>query len=209
MSVVTLSAAFGAGGWVVGPAVAERLNLPFLDRAIPKQVAAGLGVEVEDAEVRDERVKGWLMRLLAGAAPMSAEFMLGNDPPRATLMSDSHYLERTQEVLRRAVADGGGVILGRAGALVLADCPGALHVRLDGDPERRARQAASLSDGDFSEREAMRALRKDDTNRANYIRHFYNADPADPRLYHLTLDSTRLSFDTCIDLIVAAYRAPR
>lgn len=37
--VVTLASLFGAGGSVVGPRVAERLGVPFLDRAIPEAVA--------------------------------------------------------------------------------------------------------------------------------------------------------------------------
>jgi hypothetical protein len=31
----TIAAAYGSGGRVIGPAVAERLGLPFVDRAIP------------------------------------------------------------------------------------------------------------------------------------------------------------------------------
>ena len=37
--VVTLASLYGAGGSVVGPRVAERLGVPFLDRAIPDAVA--------------------------------------------------------------------------------------------------------------------------------------------------------------------------
>ena len=33
--VVTVSALYGAGGSVVGPRVAEELDVPFLDRQIP------------------------------------------------------------------------------------------------------------------------------------------------------------------------------
>ena len=50
MGVVTVSAAYGAGGAEVAPAVAERLGLAFVDRAIPAQVAGRLGVPVAVAE---------------------------------------------------------------------------------------------------------------------------------------------------------------
>ena len=56
MGVVTFSAAYGAAGAEVAPAVAERLGLPFHDRAIPAQVAGRLGVSVEEAEANDETV---------------------------------------------------------------------------------------------------------------------------------------------------------
>ena len=205
MSVVTLSATFGAGGPFIGPAVAERLGLPFLDRGIPTKVAAELGVAVEEAEARDEQTQGWLTRLLTGIAPMSAEYMLGSDVPRTALLSEDAFRDRTECVLRSVVAEGGGVILGRAGAVVLADCPDALHVRLDGEVNRRARQAAKAAE--MPESEAMKLLRKVDKAREGYVKYFYKANPADPCYYHMTLDSTRLSFDTCTDLIVAAYEA--
>ena len=49
MHVVTISATYGAAGSVVGPAVAERLGVPFLDRAIPTAVANDLGISLEEA----------------------------------------------------------------------------------------------------------------------------------------------------------------
>ena len=56
MGVVTVSAAYGAAGAEVSRAVAERLGLPFHDRAIAAQVAGRLGVPVSEAEANDETV---------------------------------------------------------------------------------------------------------------------------------------------------------
>jgi cytidylate kinase len=49
----------------------------------------------------------------------------------------------------------------------------------------------------------------DDNDRARtaYVKHFYGADPADPRLYHLVIDTTRLPASAAVDLIAAAARA--
>ena len=44
MSLVTLSATYGAGGSEVGPELAKRLGVPFVDRLIPSEVAARLAV---------------------------------------------------------------------------------------------------------------------------------------------------------------------
>src|SRR5436190_81574 len=54
MYIVTISGSFGAGGSVIGPAVAERLGMPFLDRVIPIQV--GLG---GPKEARIDKVMVW------------------------------------------------------------------------------------------------------------------------------------------------------
>jgi shikimate kinase len=39
MGTVTIAATYGAGGSMIGPAVAKRLKLPFVDRAIPVGLA--------------------------------------------------------------------------------------------------------------------------------------------------------------------------
>jgi len=46
-----------------------------------------------------------------------------------------------------------------------------------------------------------------DRARMAYVRHFYDADPRDPDLYHLMLDSTELPLETCVELILTAARA--
>jgi hypothetical protein len=202
MHVVTISATYGAGGAIVGPAVADRLGVPFVDRAIPVAVANDLGITVDDALSRDERVKGWLSRMLAATAPLSAEWMVGPDDARTALLSDVAVLRCTEGAIRKAVSTDGGVILGRAAAIVLRDHPTAFHVRLDGDPERRVRQATRLLG--ISEQEAEDAMLRNDKARVAYVRHFYGADPASPEHYHLVLDSTRVPLDTCTEIIAAA-----
>ena len=206
MHVVTISATYGAGGALVGPAVAERLQVPFVDRAIPVVVADELGVGVDHVLCRDEQVRGWFSRILAATAPMSAEWSMDPDHARTALLTDTDVLRCTEGAIRKACSDG-GVILGRAAAIVLRDHPTAFHVRLDGDPERRVRQA--MDHLGVPEHEARNALSSNDKARVGYVRHFYGADPADPQHYHLVLDSTRLPLDTCTDMIVAAVEAAR
>ena len=207
MHIVTISATYGAGGGLVGPAVADRLAVPFLDRAIPVTVANDLGIPVDDALSRDERVTGWLSRMLAAAAPVSAQYMVDPAHDRSVLCSDVAVFRCTEGAIRKAAAGDGAVILGRAAAIVLADHPRAFHVRLDGDPERRVRQAMTLSG--LTERKAREALVRNDKARSAYVRHFYAADAASSEHYHLVLDSTQMPLDTCTDIIVAAAQSCR
>ena len=205
MHVITISATYGAGGAIVGPAVAERLGDPFVDRAIPVDVANDLGIPVDDVLCRDEQVRGWVARLLSATAPLSAEWIVDPEHLRTTMLSDGQVLRCTEGAIRRAVDSGGGVILGRAAAIVLRDHPTAFHVRLDGDPERRVRQVVETLG--VPEEEARAALVRNDKARTAYVRHFYGADPASAEHYHLVLDSTRVPLDTCTEIIVAAVQA--
>src|ERR1700736_1795029 len=145
--VVTLSASFGAGGSIIGPRVAEHLGVPFLDRAIPVAVAEALAVPMADVVAHDERRTPGTGRLLAslaraaaapdtafGSAPTAARASLGDQPEQA-------FRDQTERVIHQIAETTGGVILGRAAAIVLRDRPCMLHVRLDGPPEARIQRA--------------------------------------------------------------------
>jgi hypothetical protein len=202
MTIVALSASYGAAGSVIGPELARRLEVPFVDRAIPIRVAAQLDVSVDDADAHDWKAgEGFLDRLLRGfvgtdvgvPAPVPAETFHADDFRRAT-----------EEVLLRQSATGEGVILGRAAVIVLRHDPRVLRVRLDGPVEARVRQAVSLGAPD--EETALRALRRLDRTHADYARRFYGADITDPSLYHLVLDSTAIPAEHCVELIAVAAR---
>jgi Cytidylate kinase-like family len=201
-TVVTLSASYGAGGSQVGPRLAERLGVPFLDRVIPTAVAERLAVPLGDALAHDDAVRSVLERLLLRFAPAAQTFSGAAPPPE--LVDERSYLRCTEDVIRERAA-GGAVILGRAAAVVLRDEPAALHVRLDGPPERRLARATQIEGVDRET--AERRMRETDRAREAYVQQFYGVDAHDPALYHLVIDSTVLGLDACVDLIALAVKA--
>ncbi|MCW2509017.1 MAG: uncharacterized protein JWP68_2165 [Modestobacter sp.] len=203
MGVVTVSASFGCGGAEIAPAVAERLGLPFYDRVIPAQVAGRLGVPVAEAEANDETITRGLWRLVTSLGTMPDP--VGGVLPTSTLPDERAYRLQTEKVLAEIAAGPGGVVLGRAAAIVLRNRPDVLHVRLDGPPE--ARLAAAVAHAGRPEEEVRRDRDAADAARVAYVRHFYRCDPAEARHYHLVVDSTALPHDTVVDLVVAAARA--
>ncbi|AAZ56424.1 hypothetical protein JCM3263A_28620 [Thermobifida fusca] len=218
--VVTISATYGAAGSVIGPAVAERLGVPFLDRAIPEEVAERLGCPLAEALEYDDRAPVGLERLLVSAARFPSVTFSGVDPvllgpttAEGKVLYDQEFVAHTERVIT-AVGQSGGVILGRAGALVLADHPTALHVRLDGPRERRLRQAVALREAARFEAlhrgeadpgpwrpPTLRDLDANDRARSAYVRRFYRTDPADPKHYQVVLDTTVIAHSTCVDII--------
>ena len=202
MTVVTISAAYGAGGSEVGPLVAEQLGVPFLDRAIPVAVADRLDISERDACERDESVGSWLSRALLSFGQMGP--VLGGTEPAPQVTGADDFCAATEQELRERAA-AGAVILGRAGALVLADHPSALHVRLTGPLDARIAQAVALGVAD--RRTAEESAEKTDRAREAYVRHFYRADARDAGHYHVVLDSTALPLPACAALVVAAAQA--
>ena len=205
LRVVTISASFGSGGSVIGPAVAERLGIPFVDRAIPAAVARDLAVPLDRALAHDQKLPTGIVRVLSKMA--NAVIPIGTSPIVGLTETDSEDIFRsgTEKVIHQVADQTGGVILGRAGAIVLAAHPTALHVRLHGPRERRLRR--SLGRPELTEEEARRLLDDSDKARIAYVKHFYKRDPQDSRLYHLVIDTTALSDDIAIELIALAARA--
>jgi cytidylate kinase len=122
---------------------------------------------------------------------------------QAGVLAGEDYRRETEKLIREHAREG-AVILGRAGAVILRDEPGALHVRLDGPPERRVEQAMRLEG--LSREDAERLRRDGDRAREAYVRHFYGCDARDPSLYHLVIDSTALPTDVVVDVNAAALR---
>lgn len=200
MTLVALSASYGAGGSRVGPALAERLGVPFLDRAIPLAVADQLGVPVDDAAAHDQHVgASWLERVLSGFVGQDA---VAPAPIPAETVTSEDFRAATEEVLLRQAETGEGVILGRAAVVVLRDDPRVLRVRLDGPPQRRCRQAVAL--GEIAPERARRAMEQADRTHEAYVRHFYGARLDDLSLYHVMLDSTIVSLEACVEIIAGA-----
>jgi cytidylate kinase len=200
--LVTVSAAYGAGGSRLGPRLAEELGVAFVDRVIPSAVAERLSVPMTQAIARDDSVRSALERLLLRLAP--AAQAMGATPVPADVHDDRTYLQATEDAILEHCA-GGAVVLGRAAAVVLRDSPRALHVRLDGPPAARAEQAARIEGVDLET--AKRRMAETDRAREAYLRYFYGVDARDPALYHLVLDSTALAAELCVDLIARAARA--
>jgi hypothetical protein len=202
MGAVTIAATYGAGGSVVGPAVAKRLGLPFVDRAIPVALAEKMH-EPLVAALADDSVSGSTVGRLLNSALGYTGLFAGvplDDEQRGVVPDVAH----TENAIRSLAAAGGAVILGRAGVFVLKGRPEVLHVRLDGEVEARRRAAMERDGLDY--KSATKKQQATDQARRSYIAHFYPREGSweDPRHYHVVLDSTAISIDACVEIITRA-----
>jgi cytidylate kinase len=199
-AVVTIAALYGAGGSVVGPRVAERLGVQFLDRAIPSAVAERAGLTEAAVDEVDQKPRSGWQRLLA---------RLGRASPATAASVQVERLDLEERRLRAEIEEflahasrAGGVVLGRGGAVVLAEVPGALHVYLRGVRKARVERVMELQGVDRAT--ASRRVKANDRARRDYVKSTYGIDGDNPRLYHLMIDAVALDADVCVELIVAA-----
>jgi hypothetical protein len=198
--VVTLSASYGAHGDQVGRTLAERLDLPFLDRAIPAATALELALSTDVAESLDEHVPSRWERMAMAFVNVPAPTGPSQLPPEE-IKTREQFRAESESALREVADTTGAVILGRAGMVVLGKRPGVLCVRLDGPVEDRIAQVVAHGIDEASARKGQREV---DKARDAYARVFFGARQDDPRLYHVILDSTALSVPTCVEIILEA-----
>ena len=203
MTLVAISGAYGAGGSRIARLLAERLGVPFVDRAIPAAVAEALAVPLGDAAAHDEQsAVSWLERMLTGFRGFDTS---APAPPLPERVTAEDFRRATEEVLRRQARTGEGVILGRGGVFVLRDHPLVLRARLTGPPERRTEQAAQLEQIDLESAERRR--RQLDRAHDAYAKRFYDGDLDDVSLYHVVIDSTAIPIEASAALLERASRA--
>ena len=194
--VVTLFESYGSGAAAIGRAVAAALGVPFHEQAFSSQ-------QLEES-ARQREKEGLLTRMFdaMGSMPRSAEWTSATSPaPSGTATTSSCRTPPRSQQWARA----GGVIVGRNGAFILADRPGALHVMLDGPLEQRIVRAAQ--EAGISQERAARRQKNEDRVRADMSIKLYGWDPRDPARYDLVVNTGRMDPDTCVDIIVNACRS--
>jgi hypothetical protein len=203
MTVVAISAAYGTRSGQIGPALAQRLGVPFVDRVIAHRVAGQLDVSIDDA------VRNWEPAPRSFVERMVSAF-LGADTvapvgPPPDIVNAEDFRRATERAVLEQAATGEGVILGRGCVAVLRQTPAVLRVRLTGPAERRLEQAVKTSGLSLSDaRDTMNHL---DRYHAEYLKQFYGVNIDDSTMYHLTIDATALNTDACVSLLVAAAHA--
>jgi cytidylate kinase len=210
MPVVTIGRQIGAGGRTVGHMLATTLKTDFLDSQLIDEVAHRLELPREEVEAEDEQPGSLLSRLLLALGAANTEPMIPPEtasvwtPPNADPVFDTRraVLQLTQDVIREAARGNNVVIVGRGGAYILRDHPGALHVFLRA--EAAVRVKTIMEREKKTEDEARRRLKQADENWTAYIKQVYGHDRNLASHYDLVLDTGRLGYDATIAAILAA-----
>lgn len=192
--VVTIFESYGAGASDIGHQVATALGLPFHGQAFSsEEIEAGGQSTTEQSAVLAQ------VYAAMGGAYGGLE---GRDVATTQRQKYDLVMDNNRQVWTSA--DEGGVIVGRNGAVILADRPNTLHVLLTGTVEDRVARAAKES-GIPIERAAERQKREDRV-RAEMSIVLYGWDPRLPDRYDLVMNTSRIPMDAVVAAIVDAVR---
>jgi cytidylate kinase len=226
MPVVTISGQPGTAAHDIGRLTAQRLGIDYIDQEILVQAASTLGVSMESIVAIDERtstfgerVATMLRRFLersaaAGASdpmlgtPGSLDLVLSRSYAEAAAddssedLSDERYIGVLTSLVHDLAAHDNVVIIGRGSQAILKDRPGVLHTLLVAP---LADRIESLAQREGLSKEAA-TKREHDGQRARVAFHqkFFKIDVDKPALYHVVLNTARLTPDDVAEMIAAA-----
>lgn len=195
---ITLSRQFGARGVTIGRALLKQLthsskeNHPWalFDQNLMRQVAQTLQWPPQWGQYLEEDSPDRLQTAISE--------ILGFHPPLEALQ------EQASAQLRRLLQQGGVILVGRGGCIIGADLPNVLHVRLIGSAERR--QAHLVAQRGYAPETVADEVRATDQRRKHYFERTYGVNGDNPSLYHLTLNTDRLSDDQAASIITQALK---
>jgi glucuronide carrier protein len=195
--IVTLFELYGSGAEEIGAKVADALGVHWEPQAFSSDaIEAAEGARHEEP---DDSLLSRVFRTLGGSPGVlddrGGQALFAKSDFELVQENNRHVLEATKD---------GGVLLGRNGAIILADRPGAVHVLLTGDVEDRVARAAAAAG--ISREQAARRQVSEDAIRAEMSQKLYSWDPRDPSRYDLMINTSRLDVPTAVEIIVAAIR---
>lgn len=199
--VITIGREFGSCGREIGKKVADRLGIKFYDKELLQEAAKESGFCREIFENQDEKPTNSFLYSLV----MDTYSINGYSSAPFLDMPLNHKVFLAQfETIKKIAEKESCVIVGRCADYALAENPNCINVFIHADKEfRTKRVAAELQ---VNESKAKDAIQKKDKQRASYYNYYTSKKWGDSRSYHLTLDSSALGIDKCVEMILQ-YRA--
>ena len=113
------------------------------------------------------------------------------------------YLQSVRRVIEGLVAEGGVIIVGRAGQIILRGYPDVLHVRITAPIALRIERVAARHS--ISATAAKARVESSDRTRSAYVQRHYHVDWDDPKLYDLVINTETIPVQLARDLIVRTW----
>jgi len=179
MAIITISREMGSGGIPIVQQVAEELGYTLVDGETIKDVASQYGLSDETLQQIDEKPPAFVEKL-------DRQIELN--------------MNRIQLIVLEHALKGNVIIYGRGGQDLLPGINSIFRVRVIAPFEERVERWAEREwiDPDL----ARSLVRKSDQQRAGFIKYYFDRDWEDPLEYDLVINTSKLSHETAVQLIV-------
>ncbi|MDY6824497.1 MAG: cytidylate kinase-like family protein [Thermodesulfobacteriota bacterium] len=184
MAVITIDGEYGARSREVGKVAAEQLGYEYVARDLVARIADKLNISPNEAELFSKTGGSGFLRHIDRYTCSIVKKVVDGE---YGCLDDKKYFEVTKELVEKLYEDGDTVILGWGGQCILADKPGTLHVRIKCN--EAAKKETVMAERRVSAEKAENIIKKEESDAAAYIKHYFGKDINDARLYDLVIDT--------------------
>ncbi|MDY6904636.1 MAG: cytidylate kinase-like family protein [Thermodesulfobacteriota bacterium] len=197
MAVITIDGEYGSKSREVGQIAAEQLGYEYVARDLVAQIADKLHISESEAELFSKTGGSNFLRHIDRYTCSIVKKVVDGD---YGCLDDKKYFEVTKELVKNLYEDGNVVILGWGSQCILGEKPDTLHVRIKCN-ETVKKETVMAARGVSAEK-AEKIIKKEESDAAAYIKHYFNQDINDARLYDLVIDTGATPVDKAATMIV-------
>jgi cytidylate kinase len=184
--IVTISRQAATNGELIGRLVAERLGVPSYDRELVEEMARRLQVDPDVMRVFDEVAVTPIQSIIS---------------EWRSSLNEVVYERLLRQALHGLATENRAVIIGRGANFVLRGSQ-VLNVRLVAPMALRV--GIAQVEYDLSETDARRLIRREDADRAHFIRTMFHHDIDDATQYDLMVNLAEFPPESAVELILRA-----
>lgn len=203
IKVLTIEREYGSGAAAIARRLADELGWKLWDQNLTDEVARHLECDRRHVEQQEERRDPLHYRLLKSFMRGSFEGSL--NAPKMKMADAEGIRKVTEQLVRRAAAEGNAVIVGRGAAYYLHDCENAFHTFIFAPFDDKVRRLQSEG---RSQAEAIELVENVDSDRTVFIKEHFGINWPARQFFHLMVNST-IGEDMVVDTILGGLAAAK
>ena len=201
--VITINRELGSGGHTVGRLLAEKLGVPYYDKAVQKPLEEKFNMSLDEIEHLKGTNRSWWQEIkrvliLGEDAANSPDFY---DEENKKLVTSEAVLKAEKEILHSIAIEQSCVIAGRSAFFVLNGYPNSMNVLIQAPMEFRLNRI--MTKRGISEKEARKIIEEVDATREEYLKNNANTSRYDTRNYDLVINMAGKTEEDAVRVILA------
>jgi len=183
----------GSGGRTIGKMLSEALGIKYYDKDLIKLASEDSGINEAFFGRVDEKLKTSFIK--RGGVYKGGVI----DPSSKEFTSDQNLFNFQAKIIKELADKEPAVIVGRCADFILRDREDVIKLFIFCDLDTAVKNVIEAYGG--SEKDAKKLIEKTDKERSEYYNHYTGRDWKNAMNYNICLDTSRLTYETCVDII--------
>ena len=201
--VITINRELGSGGRTVGRILAEKLGVPYYDKALAKPLEEKFDMTSDEIERLKGNNRSWWedikrVLILGESAANASDYY---DEENKELVTSEAVLKAEKEILHSIAIEESCVIAGRSAFFALNGFPNSLNILVQASMDFRVNRIVTKRG--ISEKEAKKIIKEVDEAREEYLRNNARTSRYDTRNYDLVIKMDGKTEEEAANVILA------